>query len=73
MFGYDAHHENSFSLNSSVKYKPSSLDIEDFANAGVHYHYQLPDDNSNCLCFIDFAQNHNLKTKNKLFLNYVKF
>ena len=73
MFDYDAHHENSFSLNSSVKYKPNFLEIEDFANAGVYNHYQLRDDNSNCLCFNDFAQKYNLKSESKLFLKYVKF
>ena len=38
----------------------------------MYYHYQLVDDNNNCLSFSDLAQKYDLKIENKLFFKYVK-
>ena len=54
-------------LNSNLKYRRSTLYIEEFANAGIYYHYQLVDDNNNYLSFGDLAQKYDLKNENELF------
>ena len=46
--------------------------IEEFANAGINYHYQLVHDNNNYLSFGDLAQKYDLRNENELFLKYVK-
>ena len=72
MFNWDSHKFKFLWLNSNVKYRCGTLNIEEFANAGINYHYQLVDDNNNYLSFADLAQKYDLKNENELFLKYVK-
>ena len=54
------------------KYRRNALYIEEFANAGINYHYQIVHGNNNCLGFSYLAQTYDLKNENKLFFEYVK-
>ena len=72
LFNWDSHQFKFLWLNSNVKYRRTTLYIEEFANAGINYHYQLVDDNNNYLSFGDLAQKYDLRNENELFLKYVK-
>ena len=72
LFNWDADQFKFLWLNSNVKYRRITLYIEEFANAGINYHYQLVDDNNNYLSFGDLAQKYDLRNENELFLKYVK-
>ena len=52
LFNWDSHQLKFLWLNSNVKYRRSTY-IEEFADAGINYHYQLVDDNNNYLSFGD--------------------
>ena len=68
LFKWDSHQLKFLWLNSNVKYRRSTLYIEEFANAEINYHYQLVDENNYYLSFGDLAQTYDLKNENKLFL-----
>ena len=67
LFNWDSYRFKFPWLNYNVKHKHSNLYIEEFANPGIYYHYQLVDDSNNYLSFSDLAQNYDLENINKLF------
>ena len=72
LFTWDSDRLKFLWLNSNAKYGRSTLHIEEFANAGINYHYQLVDNNINYLSFDDLAQKYDLKNEYELFSKYVK-